>query len=107
MTRLSHFALDLDPSQSLKNSEFYEEKVPDEIYFKINDQILELSKQIVIRIQEKNIGVVVKSIKITYLVEKDNYDPWFVGTDYCHIYNKSASNSKRLKSPKTSKTQIN
>jgi len=44
MTRLSHFALDLDPSQSLKNSEFYEEKVPDEIYFKINDQILELSK---------------------------------------------------------------
>jgi len=85
MTRLSHFAMDLEPNQTIKKAEFYEEKVPDDIFLRISPAILELSKQIVMRIQDRNIGVIVKSIKITYLVEKDNHDPWFVGTDYCHI----------------------
>ena len=85
MTRLSHFAMDLEPNQTIKKAEFYEEKVPDDIFLRISPAILELSKQIVMRIQDRKIGVIVKSIKITYLVEKDNHDPWFVGTDYCHI----------------------
>jgi hypothetical protein len=77
--------MDLEPNQTIKKAEFYEEKVPDDIFLRISPAILELSKQIVMRIQDRNIGVIVKSIKITYRVEKDNHDPWFVGTDYCHI----------------------
>ena len=36
--------MDLDPSQTIKKAEFYEEKVPDDIFFRISPAILELSK---------------------------------------------------------------
>jgi hypothetical protein len=62
---------------------------------RISPQILELSKLIIMRVQERNPGVIVKSIRITYLVEKDNFDPWFVGTDFCHILQRSTNKAKR------------
>jgi prophage antirepressor-like protein len=39
----------------------------------------------VLRVQTHDPKTLVKSIKITYLIEASNYDPWFIGTDYCHI----------------------
>jgi hypothetical protein len=36
--------MDLDPSSSVKNQEFYECKVPNEEFIQINASILELSK---------------------------------------------------------------
>jgi hypothetical protein len=44
MTRLSHFAMDLDSKLGSKNQDFYEEKVPDSEYQRINGTVLELSK---------------------------------------------------------------
>lgn len=47
--------------------------------------MLEVSKQLIQRIQAKNSDAIVKSIKITYLIESSNYDPWFIGTEYCQV----------------------
>jgi len=27
----------------------------------------------------------VKSIKIAYLIEQNNFDPWFIGTEHCYV----------------------
>lgn len=62
--------------------------MPEEVYYRISHSILELSKQIVLRIQTCKPNTIVKSIKITYLIEASNYDPWFIGTDYCHVFKK-------------------
>ncbi|TNV86170.1 hypothetical protein FGO68_gene17731 [Halteria grandinella] len=83
MTRLSHYAMDID-----KQNNFFEERVPDAEYFAVNLLILELSKQIVLKIQAKHPNIIVKSIKLTYLIEQANYDPWFIGTEYCTILRK-------------------
>lgn len=28
----------------------------------------------------------VKSIKIAYLIEQNNFDAWFIGTEYCNVF---------------------
>jgi len=40
--------MDLDPN--IKNAEFYEEKVPQDMYLRLKPAILEISKLIIIRI---------------------------------------------------------
>lgn len=46
--------------------------------------MLEVSQLLVERIQNKDSSVIQK-IKIAYLIETTNYDPWFIGTEYCHL----------------------
>lgn len=65
MTRLSHYAMDLEKG----SNNFFEERVPDAEYLAVNLHILELSKQIVLRIQAKHPNIIVKNIKLTYLIE--------------------------------------
>lgn len=47
--------------------------------------MLEVSKLLIQRMQARNPETIVKSIKITYLIESSNYDPWFIGTEFCNI----------------------
>ena len=32
--------------------------------------------------------VMIKEIRLAYLIEKSNYEPWFIGNDYCTVYRK-------------------
>lgn len=93
LTRLSHFATDLD---SRKNKD-YEEHVPEEQDVTIRLQILELSKQIVLRIQAHHKKKMLTSIKIAYLIEQSNSEPWFIGTEYCHTVKKAKPSPEVLK----------
>ena len=83
LTRLSHYVKDLD-THSQKHCEFYEERLSLEDYKLVASVIMELSKLIVKRIERQD-SVKVREVKISYLVEKDKYDPWFIGMEYCKV----------------------
>jgi len=51
----------------------------------INNSILEISKSIILRIQSSKKNLIIKDIKIAYLIEATNFEPWFIGTEYCEI----------------------
>lgn len=83
MTRMSHFVKDLQFTIK-KSGELFEELVPPEELEFYAEEIFEVSKQIVERIEAAETSTrTVKKIKIAYLIETNTYDPWFIGTEYC------------------------
>lgn len=64
-------------------SSVYEEEIPEEEINLFGSQMFEVSAQIVHRIQTKEQGCQIKKIKVAYLIETNNHEPWFIGTESC------------------------
>ncbi len=84
MTRMSHFVKDLQFTIKKSGSLFEELVPPNELDF-YAEEMFEVSKQIVERIEACDPTRTVKKIKLAYLIEGSTYDPWFIGTECCIV----------------------
>ena len=66
--------------------EMYEENLSPDDYLVIGEDIEEVSAHIVYRIEATDPRRTVKKIKITYLIEQNSYNAWFIGTEFCYAW---------------------
>jgi len=81
----------------------FEELIPLDFYA---EEMFEVSKQIIERIEVGDPIKYVKKIKIAYLIEANTFDPWFIGTDYCIVFAPPERNSKSVTGPRRKKLTL-
>ena len=76
---------------------FEQEVSQEELDAFVND-MMESTTLIIEKIQERSLlKQEVQRIKLTYLIDTSNFNPWFIGSEYCHVLT-------RRKVPKTNES---
>ena len=88
---MSHHVCDLEYADKVAHN--YEELVTEEELSLYSETMVEVSKQIILRLELQDPGSSVTRIKIAYLIESNTFDPWFIGTEYCYC---ATSRRKKL-----------